>query len=113
MHDNLAKEEINVFDYELEKFISHMKHQVLKVLLPFISFMHGLKKKNHNMLAPMLDPRYKSMHLVITYLGHEVATTLVANYDEQLLLPLLLEAYKGLLPNRGDCLDEFASLVDS
>jgi len=53
------------------------------------------------------------MHLVITYLGHEVATTLVANYDEELLLSLLLEAYKGFLPNRGDCLDEFASLVDS
>ncbi len=61
----------------------------------------------------MLDPRYKSMHLLIIYLGHEVATILVANYDEQILLPLLLEAYKGLLPNRGDCLDEFASLVDS
>ncbi len=30
-----------------------------------------------------------------------------------MLLPLLLEAYKGLLPNRRDCLDEFASLVDS
>ncbi len=113
MLNNLAKEEINVFDYELEEFISHMKHQVPKVLLPFISFMHGFFFKNHNMLAFMLDPRYKSMHLVITYSGHDVATTLVANYDEQLLLPLLLEAYKGLLPNRGDCLDEFASLVDS
>jgi hypothetical protein len=32
------------------------------------------------------------MHFVTTYLGREVATTLVANYDEQLLLPLLLEA---------------------
>ncbi len=27
---------------ELEEFISHMKHQVLKVLLPFISFMHEI-----------------------------------------------------------------------
>ncbi len=62
------------------------------------------------MLFLMLDP--KNMHLVITYLGHEVIATLVANYDEQLLLPLLLEAYKSLLPNRKDCLDEYASLVD-
>jgi hypothetical protein len=53
------------------------------------------------------------MCLVIIYLGREVVVTLVADYDEQLLLPLLLEAYKGLLPNRGDCLDEFVSLVDS
>jgi len=43
--DNLVEEEINVFDYELEKLIFHMKHQVLEVLLPFISFMHGLKLK--------------------------------------------------------------------
>jgi hypothetical protein len=49
---------------------------------------------------------------VITYLGCEVAATLVASYDKQLLLPLLLEVYKGLLPSRGDYLDEFASLVD-
>jgi hypothetical protein len=75
--------------------------------------MHDFFFKGHNMLAFMLDPRYKNMHLVITYLGCEATTTLVTNYDEQLLLPLLLEAYKGLLPNTKDCLDEFASLVDS
>jgi hypothetical protein len=61
----------------------------------------------------MLDPKYKNTHLVITYLGHEAISTLVADYDEQLLLLLLLETYKNLLPNRGDCLDEYASLVDS
>jgi hypothetical protein len=60
----------------------------------------------------MLDPKYKSICLVTTYLGHEATTTLMANYDEQ-LLPLLLEAYKGLLPNKRDCLDESTSLVDS
>jgi hypothetical protein len=53
------------------------------------------------------------MHLVTIYLGCEVAATLMANYDEQLLLLRLLEAYKGLLPNIGDYLDESASLVDS
>ncbi len=65
------------------------------------------------MLVLMLDPRYQNMHLVTIYLGCEVAATLMANYDEQLLLLRLLEAYKGLLPNIGDYLDESASLVDS
>ncbi len=60
----------------------------------------------------MLDPKCKSMRLMITYLGREAVATLVADYDEQLLL-LLLEVYKGLLPNRRDYLDEFASFVDS
>jgi hypothetical protein len=75
--------------------------------------MHGFIFKSHNMLAFMLDPKCKSMRLMITYLGREAVAILVANYDKQLLLLLLLEAYKGLLPNRRDYLDEFASFVDS
>ncbi len=50
---------------------------MLEVVLPFISFMHDFFFKGHNMLAFMLDPRYKNMHLVITYLGCEATTTLV------------------------------------
>jgi hypothetical protein len=64
------------------------------------------------MLALMLDPKYKNMCLVTTYLGHEIAATVMADYDKQ-LLPLLLEAYKGLLPNKGDYLNESTLLVDS
>jgi hypothetical protein len=38
-----------------------MKHQVLDVLIPFISFMHGIdKKKSYNMLVLMLDSKYKN-----------------------------------------------------
>jgi len=84
---------------------------MLKVFLPFIFFMHDFFFKGHNMFL-MLDPRYKSMCLVTTYLSHEVTTTLMVDYDEQLLLPLLIEAYKGLLPNKGECLDESTSLMD-
>ncbi len=46
------------------------------------------------MLALMLDPIYKSMHLVMTYVGLDNATILVAEYDQELLLPLLMEVYK-------------------
>jgi hypothetical protein len=42
----------------------------------------------------------------------KTTTTLVVNYDEQLLSPLLLEGYKVFIPNRVDYLDEFASLVN-
>ncbi len=80
------------FDFELEEVIFGMKRQVLKRILPFISFMHGIgKKRGHNMPTLMLDPKYKSMCVVITYLGHEIITSLVINYDEQLLVLLLLE----------------------
>jgi hypothetical protein len=52
------------------------------------------------------------MCLVIIYWGCEVAATLMAYYDELLLLLLLLEAYKGLLPNKRDCLGESISFLD-
>jgi hypothetical protein len=34
------------------------------------------------------------MHLIMTYVGLDNATTLVAKYDRELLLPLLMEVYK-------------------
>jgi len=43
------------------------------------------------MLALMFDPRSKSMHLVTMFLGHENTAIIVAKYDENLLLPLLME----------------------
>jgi hypothetical protein len=52
---------------------------------PFaLYFLYAFKKKekSHNMLALLLDPMYKNMCLVTTYLGCEVVATLVANYDE-------------------------------
>jgi hypothetical protein len=74
--------------------------------------MHDFdKKKGHDMLALMLDPRYKNMHLVIIYLVMKNIATLVVNYDEQLFLLLLLEVYKGLMPNMDDCPND--SFVDS
>ncbi len=98
-----------------ESLVEEEISTVLEVLLHVISFMHVVdKKKGHNMLVLMLDPGYKSMCLMTSYLGHEVATSQVLNYDEKLLLPLLLEAYKGLMPNKINYIDdEFDSLVDS
>ncbi len=59
-----------------------MKCQVLKVLLPFISFMHVLFLTCHNMLALMLDPKCKKLRLMVSYLGCEAVATLVVDYDE-------------------------------
>jgi hypothetical protein len=66
----------------------------LEVLKPFLSILHTFEEKGHNMLTLMLDPIYKSMHLVMTYVGLNNVTTLVVEYDHELLLPLLMEVYK-------------------
>jgi len=52
----------NAFDAKLTKFIVHMKHQTFEVFQPFLSFLNGFdKEKRHNMLALILDPRFKNI----------------------------------------------------
>ncbi len=53
------------------------------------------------MLVLMFDPCFKNMLLVIMYLGQENVDVLVVEYDDELLLPLLIEATKLLMPFNG------------
>jgi hypothetical protein len=66
--------------------------------------MHFIaKKKAHNMLALMLDPKYKSMHLLTSYLGHEVIASSVIDYNEKIIVAFVVgslqefNAYQNLL----------------
>jgi len=75
-----------------------MMRQILKVLLPFIFFLHAFdKKKGHNMLALMFDTRCKNMWLVTAFLGLEIVIAIVVNYDQKLLLSLLTKGTKLLM----------------
>ncbi len=75
----MGDHEVNVFDTKLEEHIVHMKHQVLEVFQPFLSFLHGFKRKKRvtNMLVFMLDPMFKILWLVTHYIGHEKTSALV------------------------------------
>jgi len=70
----------------------------LEVLKPFFSFLHN-KKKGHNLLPLMLDPIFKSMCLIMMYVGHDNVVTLFDKYDNELLLPLLMEVCKPSMPS--------------
>jgi hypothetical protein len=62
------------FDGELKILKIRKQKQVIVVLEPFFSFMLGFQPhKAHNMLALMLDPRYKGLRLIINYIGKEQA----------------------------------------
>ncbi len=63
-------------------------------------FLHAFDKKGYNMLVFMLNLKFKSIWLVIKYLGHENVVVVVVKNDEKLLLPLLMETNKLLKPNR-------------
>jgi hypothetical protein len=56
------------------------------------------KKKTHNMLALMLDPRFKSFHLVSSYVGKEQGVSIVQEYDMGALYPILVNSYNHLHP---------------
>jgi hypothetical protein len=45
----------------------------------------------------MFDPRFKIMKLITIFLGCENGVVIVAKYDQQLLLPLLIETTKLLM----------------
>jgi hypothetical protein len=64
------------------------------------------------MLALMFDPRSKSMHLVTMFLGCENTTIIIVKYDENLLVPLLMEANKLLILDRVEKKFDLHSQVD-
>jgi len=65
------------------------------------------------MLALMFVLRFKNMCLITMFLDHENAVTMVAKYDENLLLPLLMEANKLLMSNKFEGVYDLHSQVDS
>jgi len=113
VHDNLVEKGINVFDFDLRNSFCVENARYGRFSCPSFPLCIVLIRKNgHNMLVLLLDSKYKNMHLVTTYLGHENVVTLVVDYDEKSSFLLLLEAFKGLMPSKSTCLhNEFTSFV--
>ncbi len=55
--------------------------------------------KAHNMLCMMLNLRYKTLGLVIHFIGKGETLQFVGEYDCQVLLPLLVSTYNFLNPS--------------
>jgi hypothetical protein len=85
--------ECGEFEYELEILYRRMASEVATVLQPFLSFARTFDAgKAHNMLALMLDPRFKDLEVILNYVGHDVVKQVVDEYDSKVLVPLLLKA---------------------
>ncbi len=96
--DSLVDIDAIIFYTMLEKLQICMKHQIPEVFFHFIYFLHGFdRRKSHQMLVFMLYLKFTNMHLITSYVHHKNATSLVANYESQLLLPLVVEFYKSLM----------------
>jgi len=57
----------------------------------------------------MLEPRFKTFHLVSSLIGHEQGKTIVEKYDKKSLFPKFLKCYYHLHPSveyEGGVVDE-------
>jgi hypothetical protein len=55
-------------------------------------------KEAHNMISLMLDPRFKSLHIVSSFVGREQGVTLVKEYHKKTLYPMLVKCHEHLHP---------------
>jgi len=87
---------------ELSLFASNFKEEVCGVLDSFLSFLKNCEgKKTHNMLSLMLDPRFKNFHLAFSFVGCEQGISIVEEYDQKSLQPMLLKCYHHLHPMKN------------
>jgi len=67
---------------KLSLFTSNIKKEVCGVLDSFLSFLKTYEeRKTHNMFSLMLDPWFKSFHLISSFVGHEQSISIVEKYD--------------------------------
>jgi hypothetical protein len=92
--DNLMEKDGNVV-YELSCLTSNIKKEVIQILDFFLSFLKNYEeRKAHN----MSDPRFKTLHLVSSFIGCEQGKAIVEEYDKKSLFPMFLKYFYHLHP---------------
>ncbi len=82
----------SVVSDELFLLASNIKREVINVFNIFLSFLRVYdKRKAHNMISLMLDPKYKNLCIVSSFVGKEQGVVLVEKYDRKSLYPMLLK----------------------
>jgi hypothetical protein len=97
--ETLMEEDSSV-ELELICFASNIKKDVCEVLNSFFSFLKKIVEiKTCNMLALTLDPRFKSLCLVSSFIGCDQAASIVQQYDTMSLYPMFMKCYYHLHPS--------------
>jgi hypothetical protein len=77
----------------------NIKREVINVVDFFLSFWKVYdKRKAHNMIFLMLDPRYKNLCIVFSFVGREQGVALIEEYDGKSLYPMLVKCHEHLHP---------------
>jgi len=95
---------LDAFDVKFIIFQNNMWAKVVKVIKPFLQFLQAYDSHQvHNMLALMLYPRFKFLRVVENYVGCGVCICLVAEYDVNAIILLLMTIFKVLNPTIQAC----------
>jgi hypothetical protein len=89
----------SIIFYELSLLISNSKREVVNVLDSFLSFLKKYEnKKAHNMIFLMLNPRFKNLHILSSFVGREQGVVLFEEYDRKSLYRMLVKCHEHLHP---------------
>jgi len=89
----------SIVNDELSFLASNIKKEVINVSNFFLSFLKVYdKRKTHNMIYLMLNLKYKSLHIVLSFVGREQGVALVEEYDKKSLHPMLVKCHEHLHP---------------
>jgi hypothetical protein len=90
----------SIVNDELFLLASNIRREVINLLDSFLSFLKVYdKRKCHNMTSLMLNPRYKSLRIVSSFVGREQRVVLVEEYDRKSLYHMLVKCHEHLHPN--------------
>jgi hypothetical protein len=92
-------------------FASNIRREVCGVLDFFLYFQKRIeKRKVHNMLSLMLDPRFKNFCLISSFVGRKERISIVDEYDRRILYPMFLKCYHHLHPMTKfvECVDQIS-----
>jgi hypothetical protein len=85
--------------YELSCLASNIKKEVVQVLDSFLFLLKkNEERKAYNMFSLILDPRFKTLCLVFSFIGCEQGKVIVEEYDNFFKFPMLLKCYHHLHP---------------
>jgi myosin-crossreactive antigen len=99
-----------IFD-ELFLLASNIRREGINVLDSFLSFLKKYEnKKAHNMISLMLDPKFKSLGIISSFVGKERGVVFVEEYDRKSLYPMLVKCHEHLHPLvklNTNCVDRY------
>jgi hypothetical protein len=77
----------------------NIKMEAINVLNFFLSFLKKYEnKKVHNTIFLKLDPKFKSLRTISSFVGKEQGVAFVEEYDKKTLYSMLVKCHEHLHP---------------